>query len=698
MKVLLKVSFALLTLIVIAIAGFAFTFNPNDYKDDIINIVKENTGRQLSIPGDISLSLFPWIGLDLGKIEISNAKGFSKKPFAKMNHLQVRAKLWPLFLQQLEADTFIIEGLTLNLAKNKSGKNNWDDLLQSKKSKATSPPTKTITNNKPKVNLLAAFAINGIKISQSQFNFDDQQKKQTTSLKNIQLETGHLKADSAIPFKTQFEIHQTELAATIKLENKITFSPDFKQFSFQNLDLNSKVKLATLKKEQNINISSKLVSLDLNGQTVKSKKIAVSFNDAKLSSSFSATKIFSTPTVKAQLDIETFNPQSILKNFDVVLPAMADEVALTKFNAKMSINASTTKVDLSNIKITLDDSQITGNTSIKLPSASTANLNINSINLDRYLPPIVESKNKKQQKTNAKTIEPALIPVALLTTVDLAGKIKINELQIKNTHWKNLLIVSKAKQGNIDISTLKLQGYGSTINSSFKIKTTKQNATLSAKLDIKDIKSGEALKDFMAVKNLQGLASFNANINTKGIILSQLKKNLNGKARFKLKDGIVKGFDLEYEIGRLDAKIKRKPIPAKPSPLQTKLTNLSASAIIKNGIIHNKDLRAATPFTRIIGQGNINLPKEQLNYVATVKLTNTRDIQSKKTFEQMSSIPLDVHIRGTFDKPEIKADFNKALKTLAKKEVDKHKKKTQQKAKDKLKQKLEDKLKNLFKF
>ena len=130
MKLFFKILFGLLILVLIALVTFAFIFNPNDYKDDVITLFKENTGRQLSIPGNISLSLFPWIGLELGKIEISNAHGFAKKPFAKMTHLQVRAKFWPLLQQRLEADTLVIEGLSLNLAKNKHGKTNWDDLLQ----------------------------------------------------------------------------------------------------------------------------------------------------------------------------------------------------------------------------------------------------------------------------------------------------------------------------------------------------------------------------------------------------------------------------------------------------------------------------------------------------------------------------------------------------------------------------------------
>ena len=41
MKVLLKISLGLLVLILIAVAGFALTFNPNDYKKNIIALVKE---------------------------------------------------------------------------------------------------------------------------------------------------------------------------------------------------------------------------------------------------------------------------------------------------------------------------------------------------------------------------------------------------------------------------------------------------------------------------------------------------------------------------------------------------------------------------------------------------------------------------------------------------------------------------------
>lgn len=700
MKVLLKISFGLLTLTLIAVAGFAFTFNPNDYKKDIVAFVKENTGRQLNISGDISLSFFPWIGLDLGKVEISNAKGFSKKPFAKMTHLQVRAKLWPLFQQRLEADTLVIDGLTLSLAKNKQGKGNWEDLLQNTKGeKTTSVSNKSQKDTKTQTSLVAAFAINGIRISQSQFNYNDQQLKQTTSIKNIQLDIGQLKANTAIPFSSQFEFQQAGLYAKIDFTNSIKLSPDYKEISLNNVTLKIDTKLASLKKAQTVNLNSQKITLNLDKQTARSKKVNVAINNAKLNMSFSAKNIFSNPSVNSQLNIETLNPRIAMNGFGLVLPNMSDKNALTKFNAKFKALASTKKISLSDLIIKLDDTQIKGSASVNLPSSSSLNLNIDTINLDRYLPPPSITNSKKAKPAKQKTaLEVALIPVALLTKVDMKANIKVNKLQIKKTHWKNLSLVTKAKDGNVNVNPIKLQGYGSTINSSLAIKATKQSASLSAKLNIKNIKSGEVLKDFMGEKNLQGLTSVKANINTKGVKLTQLKQNLNGNIQFNLKDGIIKGFDLEHEINKLNAKIKRQPSPATPSPLQTKFTNLNASGLIKKGIIYNKDLRAATPFARIIGQGNVDLPKEQLNYVATVKLTNSRDISSNKSFEKMNAVPLDVHILGTFDTPKVKADFSKALKSLAKKELKKHESKLKEKTKEKLKNKLGDKLKDLFKF
>ena len=135
--------------------------------------------------------------------------------------------------------------------------------------------------------------------------------------------------------------------------------------------------------------------------------------------------------------------------------------------------------------------------------------------------------------------------------------------------------------------------------------------------------------------------------------------------------------------------------------------------MIKKGILTNKDLHASTPFSRIIGKGTVDIPKEKLNYVASVKFTSSTKIKVNKPYEKMNVIPLDIIITGSFDDPSIKPDFNKAVNQLIgnelkkqqqklKKDFDKkleaEKQKLKKEAEEKLKKNLNEGLKKLFKL
>ena len=714
MKLFFKIFFALILLLFIAIIGFAVIFNPNDYKDEISKLAKEQTGRELLIQGDISLSLFPWIGLDLGAIEISNAKGFGENPFAKMKHLQVRAKFWPLFEQRLEADTLVIEGLQLNLVKNKKGITNWDDLTEVKATTKTVPnKVETSPKSKPEINqsnILTAFALNGVEINQAQLNFHDQQQNNKASIKDVTLNIGKLKPNTKIPFSLSFHLLEKSLDAKVNLKTNILFSPNFKQFSFYGTSLTSDLFPSELKLHFSPQIQSELIQLDLEKQLFKTEKLELSQSSLKLQTKISASKLFSAPAFNASLMLHAFNPRIVMNDFKISPPDMADNKAFTLMQAQLDIKGTLKNIDLSIVNITLDQTQITGGAKIKsAPRNSSINLMIDNINIDSYLP--TPSKNKTANNKN--TPEVALIPVALLGAFNLDTKLKIRKAKIKNTHWDEIQLTSHSKNGQITISPLTLQGYESTIKAGINIDAEKNNARLSGDLQVKNIQAGKLFNDFSGKDKLKGKASISTTFNSSGIKLSQLKQNLNGKLKLNLKNGTLKGFDLEHQQRVLRAKLKGKTPPATPKPEETKIANLDATAIITKGVLSNKDLRASTPFSRIIGKGTVDIAKEKLNYVASVKFTSSTEIKVNKPYEKMNVIPLDIIIRGTFDDPSIKPDFKKAINQLIdnkltkeknklKKDFDKklesEKKKIKKEAEEKLKEKLNDKLKKLLKF
>ena len=131
---LLKFLFSLLgllvLLVIVAIVALPMLVDPNDYKDQITSLVQDKTGRTLEIDGDINLSVFPWLGADIGPTRLSNAEGFDAPHMASMEAVEVRVKLVPLLSKKLEVNTVRLKGLTLNLGKDAQGKTNWDDLVE----------------------------------------------------------------------------------------------------------------------------------------------------------------------------------------------------------------------------------------------------------------------------------------------------------------------------------------------------------------------------------------------------------------------------------------------------------------------------------------------------------------------------------------------------------------------------------------
>ncbi|MGA9469198.1 MAG: AsmA family protein, partial [Candidatus Macondimonas sp.] len=69
--------------------------DPNAYRDDLVRVVSERTGRTLTLDGQLGLSVFPWLGLELNGVTLSNAPGFGDAPMLAVRHARAGVRLWP---------------------------------------------------------------------------------------------------------------------------------------------------------------------------------------------------------------------------------------------------------------------------------------------------------------------------------------------------------------------------------------------------------------------------------------------------------------------------------------------------------------------------------------------------------------------------------------------------------------------------
>ena len=127
---LLKILASLFLLIVIVIATILATFDINQYKGELIKVVKDSTGRTLKIGGDLSfgLSLIPTVVIEDAKL--SNAIWGSAPEMISMETLEIEVALLPLIKNEIHINSIRLLESVITLVTNKKGLANWEFAIQ----------------------------------------------------------------------------------------------------------------------------------------------------------------------------------------------------------------------------------------------------------------------------------------------------------------------------------------------------------------------------------------------------------------------------------------------------------------------------------------------------------------------------------------------------------------------------------------
>jgi len=685
-RILVAISSLIVLLVTLAIF-FVMTFDANDYKQEITAQVKTSTGRELIIRDDISLSLFPWIGIELGASKLSNPPGFSNEPFASIKNVSIRVKLMPLLQGQIKIDTVSLEGLHLKLVSNRKGDNNWtfspadkansSNISPNKETAPTAPDPEPQTRVVPINNL----SINGLNISNAHISWRDELNNSQYIVKNLNLNSSAIEIGKA----TQIDFHATVRGNDLPK---------------QGINIETHATLLA-------NIESQ--SLTIQDLTLQALNLIVNGNiDIK--------QIMDNPALSGTLKLPDFNPRQLLSSLEIESPETSDPEVLSSATLTLQFSADSKNTALKDIQLRLDETSIKGELAVvnsnTVSPAISYSLAIDQINLDRYLPPATDEK----QRANAAgaAVAPVIaLPTEQLRTLNLKGTTRIDKLQLSNLKINNIKVTSKAANGNIRLYPLKASLYDGQYNGDIRLDVRQEIPRYSINEQLNNFNIQPFMVDLLQKDLIAGQADLQFSLTTHGTTPADLKRALNGKGRFSFANGEVKGINVAQMIREAKAKIEKKPVPA-DSGGNTDFTAFKGSFNIKNGIVNNSDLNIQSPYLRITGSGQADLSKEQLDYRLQTKIVDTSKGQGGEGLDSVKGITIPIKITGAFAEPNIKLDsaaIQKILRSKAKKAVKRkiekkktelkskleaEKKKTKKELEDKLKQKLKDKLKGLF--
>ena len=669
---------ALVLLLAAGLTAAALLFDPNDYRDQIAQAVSDQTGREFRIDGPLSLSVFPWLAVDAGAMELANAKGFEEDgPFARFERAAVGIELMPLLLhREVVLDDITLEGLRLNLAVDAQGRNNWSDLAQA--SDSTNQPEDPAPETPPQDGQMPirSLAISGIQIQDAALTYRDATAGTTHRVESIDLTTGTVTAGQPVDFEldARYVSDAPAVAATIALSSVIEADIETMAVEMRSLALNLAAEGdAVPKGKQQASLTG---TLAYDGQAG-----TLQFADGRLQGAGVSADLnlmgkalnSDQPRFEGTLKTESFSPRSVAEGLAIALPAASDDDVLRAASADLRFEASTSSARIPQITLTLDDTTAEGTAGITDFGTQRIvfDLRVDAINVDRYLPEqakVKETTGEDAPEPSGGDINDMVIPVEALEGLNAKGSLRIGELVAQGMTMRNVTLDIDAPLGQAKVQNLSAELYGGKIALQSRI-TPGKTPRYDTRFKVESVQGGDLVSDFIGRDLIQGLANMEFDLSSSGRTVGDIRRALDGTLSVRLSDGAVKGFDIARTLRSAYARLQGQAVEASDGPLQTDFASLVASARIEDGVLTLQNLDGRNPLFRLLGDGTVNLAREELNVLARPSIVKSLQGQGGADLSELAGIEIPIRVSGGWSNPKVRLDLQQALQQKATEEV-----------------------------
>ena len=425
---------AFVALLVVAAIMFALVFDPNDYKDKISAGVKDATGRDLVIDGELQLSLFPWLAIDIGKMELGNAPGFDDTPFASFESARLSVRLLPMLLRrEVVVGTAALDSLRVNLQVGPDGTGNWEDFGE-----AGAIDTDETTDETEAASRSAVIDIASISVTDAAISYADASTGDRFELTDLNLTTGHVAAGETVPLDGgfSFALDPAGISGRVDIDVEIAFDTDAATVSINDLEIGGRVE-GVAEVPATIAVAIPAIGLQTATQTADVGEISLQLMSVNLEADVEPFSYAGDQQPQASLSIAAFSPATLMTELGIAAPETADPDALGKLRVDANASVSSAAIALSDLTLVLDDTTFTGK--LRVPRDADGfyevDLNGDSIDIARYMAP--PSEAAASEAGGSETVE---IPAELLRPLNARGNVAIAQASLGDIVFENVTV------------------------------------------------------------------------------------------------------------------------------------------------------------------------------------------------------------------------------------------------------------------
>ncbi|MCZ4281910.1 AsmA family protein [Kiloniella laminariae] len=627
MKKILIIVGGLVVLVIAALLIVPMFISLEDQKPLVAEKVKEATGRDLVIGGEISLSLFPSVAIEINGVSLSNYAQGQNKEMVSLDQMALELQVMPLLSQEIVIDRFVLVKPVINLEVDKDGKPNWV-FEQAATPSAPATDSGTAESGSDEGISLGGLSLGDVRIVDGELHYVDLASGASEDLSAINLEIALKALDQPLSLDGKLDWKAQTIALTAGIAN------------LQNLIDGGNSDLEA-------SIASDPVNFDFKGVVAQGSEFALA----------------------GALNLDVPSVVGLTSWVGVPLERQSENT-FEKLSVKGDLDLKGAVIAFENVAINFDALSAEGGLRIDASGAKPdirASLSTGVLDVTPYLP--AETENSSGSSDTASTT-PSQTPASSGNQgwsnepIDFSGLQTVNaDLSLKSAG----VIVRKITIGASDLAILLKDGkLTADLNelslydgmAKGKVVLNAASATPASQVDfvLSGVQAEPLLRDSADFEKLLGTLNATANLTTQGASEMQLVSNLNGAGDFLFKDGAVKGINIASLIRNISLDALNKSFD---DAEQTDFAELSGTYKITNGVVDNQDLSMIAPLFRLTGKGTVPLPPKTVDYRVEPKLVG--DIEGQGGDGNAAGLAVPLLITGSWNDPQIAPDLAGAL-------------------------------------
>jgi AsmA protein len=609
-------------LLVVGVLFAAPNFIPVEtYKPQIAALVKEQTGRDLTIDGDISLSFLPRLSVTVNDVTFANAEWAPTPNMATMDQLEVVLKVAPLLRGEIALDRFILLRPQIDLAFNRQGKANW--VFDVPSAPAAAPEAAT-TN------------------------------------------------DDASPSPFTPQVTDIQLGEISLINGRVRYSDARSGASYEATDINLDVSLPSLNDPLGMD-----GSLTWNGDIIKlsldvaDPRAFSEGNQSGVSLDLTAPKLVSTFNGSASVSPAlAVNGTTSLK-----IPSVRDLAAWTgqplspggglgPLDLGGDIAVSGDTYSFTNATLSFDGMNGTGNLTVDAGRSRpllSGTLSLDRLNANTYLTAdgatgdTTDGNGGSGAGSGAAASGWSNEPIDLsgLKAIDADLKLSVGEILFQDLTIGQSALGILLTSGKMTANLTELDLYEGAGTGSLVLDGSRNTPAVTAKFDLQGISAYPLLRDAAGFERIEGAGTVEIDVRTAGNSQKAMMSALGGSGSINFADGAIRGVNI--------AELMRNVFSAATTgwasggTKSTDFSELSGTFTIANGILSNSDLKMLSPLVRVTGKGTVSMPDQTLNYRVEPKLAAT--LEGQGGTQDSKGIEVPVLITGPWSNPSFTPDL-----------------------------------------